>query len=322
MKPAPRDAPASTAPAAAGRLPFKQLLLVLGVVATAYAAALLVWGDSPRTSLALLWSWTGAQAAGLCLLNYLLRGLRWRLWMAHYGRHFGLLQGLRLYLAGYAFTPTPGNVGEAARGLMLAREPLGAGQSLAIFGAERLADLLCLLLLCLPAAGWVLQHPAVQAASTLLLGLLAAAALLLFAVLGLLFKHRSRVFERLPWLQEAWHCLALRPWLWLGLTLTAWAAQGVAVWLVCRALGVPLELLTATGFYAVAMVAGALSALPAGLGGTEAVLTGLLVAQGATPAAALSITVLVRLLTLWLAVGIGVLALLYSAAIRREISFR
>ena len=216
--------PAPSTPAAAGGLPFKRLLLVLGVVATAYAAALLIWGDSPRASLALLWSWTGAQAAGLCLLNYLLRGLRWRLWMAHYGRHFGWLQGLRLYLAGYAFTPTPGNVGEAARGLMLARQPLGAGQSLAIFGAERLADLRCLLLLCLPAAGWVLRHPAMQAMSTLLGGLLAVAALLLLAVLGLLFKHRARLFERLPWLQEAWHCLALRPWLWLALTLTAWAA--------------------------------------------------------------------------------------------------
>ena len=228
-----KPAPAPSAPVAAG-LPFKRLLLVLGVVATAYAAALLVWGDSPKTSLALLWSWTGAQAAGLCLLNYLLRGLRWRLWMAHYGRHFGWLQGLRLYLAGYAFTPTPGNVGEAARGLMLARQPLGAGQSLAIFGAERLADLLCLLLLCLPAAGWVLRHPAVQAVSTLLGVLLAIAALVLLAVLGLLFKHRARLFERLPWLWEAWHCLALRPWLWLGLTLAAWAVQGVAVWLICR----------------------------------------------------------------------------------------
>lgn len=310
------------APATFGGLPFKRLLLVLGVVATAYAAALLIWGDSPRASLALLWSWTGAQAAGLCLLNYLLRGLRWRLWMAYYGRHFGWLQGLRLYLAGYAFTPTPGNVGEAARGLMLARQPLRAGQSLAIFGAERLADLLCLLLLCLPAAGWVLRHPAMQAISTLLGGLLAVAALLLLAVLGLLFKHRARLFESLPWLQEAWYCLALRPWLWLGLTLTAWAAQGVAVWLICRGMGVPLELLTATGFYALAMVAGALSALPAGLGGTEAVLTGLLVAHGATPAAALGVTVLARLLTLWLAVAIGVLALLYSAAIRKEISFR
>ncbi|MGH8832308.1 MAG: lysylphosphatidylglycerol synthase domain-containing protein, partial [Polaromonas sp.] len=137
-------------PVAAARLPVKQLLLVLGVVATAYAAALLIWGDSPWGSLARLGSWTGLQAAALCLLNYGLRGLRWRFWMAHYGRHFGWRQGLRLYLAGYAFTPTPGNVGEAVRGLMLAKNPLGTAQSLAIFGAERLADLLCLLLLCLP----------------------------------------------------------------------------------------------------------------------------------------------------------------------------
>jgi uncharacterized membrane protein YbhN (UPF0104 family) len=307
---------------ATGGLPFKRLLLVLGVVATAYAAVLLIWGDSPKTSLALLWSATGAQAAALCLSSYLLRGLRWRFWMGRYGRHFGLVQGLRLYLAGYAFTPTPGNVGEAVRGLMLARQPLGAAQSLAIFGAERLADLLCLLLLCLPALGWVLGHGALQAVSTLIWGLLAVAALVLLAILGLLFKHRDRVFAGLPWLQEAWYCLSVRPWLWFGLTLVAWAAQGLAVWLVCRAMNVHLELLTATGFYAVAMVAGALSALPAGLGGTEAVLTGLLVAQSATPAAALSITVLVRLLTLWLAVAIGVVALLYSAAIRKEISFR
>ena len=65
--------------AAAVKLPLKQLLLVLGVVATAYAAALLVWGEGPRTSLAGLWSLTGLQAAALCLLNYGLRGLRWRL---------------------------------------------------------------------------------------------------------------------------------------------------------------------------------------------------------------------------------------------------
>jgi uncharacterized membrane protein YbhN (UPF0104 family) len=314
--------PEGAPPTAKGALPFKRLLLVLGVVATAYAAALLLWGDSLQTSLALLWSWTGAQAAGLCLLNYLLRGLRWRLWMAHFGRHFGWLQGLRLYLAGYAFTPTPGNVGEAVRGLMLAQRPLGTAQSLAIFGAERLADLLCLVLLCLPAVWWGLNHDAMPSSPGWPMGLLAGGVLLLATAAALLFRYRERLFARLAWLREAWLCLSVRPWVWFGLTLVAWAAQGLAVWLVCRAMNVPLELLTATGFYAVAMVAGALSALPAGLGGTEAVLTGLLVAQGATAATALSITVLVRLLTLWLAVAIGVVALLYSAAIRKEISFR
>lgn len=299
-------------------------MLVLGAVATAYAAALLVWGDSPQVlfaSMSVLWSFTGLLVTALCLLNYLLRGLRWRLWMAHYGRHFGWFEGLRLYLAGYAFTPTPGNIGEAARGLMLARKPLGTAQSLAIFGAERLADLLCLLLLCLPVAGWVLLHGLPQIQPAWFVGLALAGVLALAFMLRLVLRNRARLLRRFTWLHEAWQCLTVRPLIWFALTLTAWAAQGVALWLVCSALEVHLPLLTAVGFYALAMVAGALSALPAGLGGTEAVLTGLLVTQGVTPALALTITLLVRLLTLWLAVAIGVLALAYSAAIRKDISF-
>ena len=306
------------------RLPIKQLLLMLGLVATAYAAALLVWGDSPgamTASLARLWSFTGLQAAALCLLGYGLRGMRWRLWMAHYGRHFGWLQGLRLYLAGYAFTPTPGNIGEATRGLMLASNPLGARQSLAIFGAERLADLLCLLLLCLPGVWWLASHEGVKDSRTVMLAL-AALGLVLLVGLAAAFWLRAALSVRFAWLREAWHCLTVRPLVWFGLTLVAWAGQGVAAWLVCRELGVDITLVTVTGFYAVAMVAGALSALPAGLGGTEAVLAGLLAAHGASAGTALTETVLIRLLTLWLAVAIGIATLLYSAAIRREISLR
>ena len=329
--PAAEDAipPAASAAAVANvnapfRLPIKQLLLVLGLVATAYAAALLIWGDSPgamQASLARLWSWAGLQAAILCLLGYGLRGMRWRLWMAHYGRHFGWLQGLRLYLAGYAFTPTPGNIGEATRGLMLASNPLGARHSLSIFGAERLADLLCLLLLCLPGVVWLAGHEGVRNSHSVMLALAALGLLLLFGLAAAL-RWRAAIRVRFAWLREAGHCLTVRPLVWFSLTLAAWAGQGVAAWLVCRELGVDITLMTVTGFYAVAMVAGALSALPAGLGGTEAVLAGLLAAHGATPGTALSATVLFRLLTLWLAVAIGVATLIYSAAIRREISLR
>ncbi|MES2413961.1 MAG: lysylphosphatidylglycerol synthase transmembrane domain-containing protein [Pseudomonadota bacterium] len=305
----------------ASRLPIKQLLLALGVMATLYAAVLLVWGDRKVTSLALLWSWTGVQAAGLCLLNYVLRGTRWRLWMAHFGRDLGWRQGLRLYLAGYTFTPTPGNVGEAVRGMMLADRPLGTTQSLTIFGAERLADFACLVLLCIPALLWALTHHIVQTRPGLL-WVLAGAVVLLLALLASLFaRYRQQLFARFDWLQQAWYCLSIRPFVWFALTITAWAAQGLAVWLICRALGMHMHVLTAMGFYAVAMVAGALSALPAGLGGMEAVLTGLLLLKGVPADYAVAITVLVRLLTLWLAVGIGVVSLFYSAAIRKDISF-
>jgi uncharacterized membrane protein YbhN (UPF0104 family) len=303
----------------ASRLPLKPLLLVMGAAATLYAVLLAVFADtSPLVPLQALASTAGLQAVGLCLLNYLLRGLRWRLWMAHYGRPLSVTEALRLYLAGYTFTPTPGNVGEAARGLLLARNPLSATQSLAIFGAERLADLLSLLLLCLPVAWWLTGLVGLQ----LVAGLAGLAALLVLALAALLFKFRGRFLARFAWLRDAWTCLATQPLLWLALSLVAWAAQGVAVWLLCREAGLSLTALEATGFYAVAMVGGALSLLPAGLGGMEALLTALLVAHGASAGLALGITVQVRLVTLWLAVAIGALALVYSAAIRRDISFR
>ena len=303
------------------RWPVKRLLLVLGLAATAYAALLLLWGDGQRVSLSVLWSTTGLQAAGLCLFSYTLRGLRWRFWMAHYDRHFGWLEGLRLYLAGYAFTPTPGNAGEAMRGLLLTKRPLPLLQSLAIFGAERLADLLCLLLLSVPVLFWLVEHSALEGMTGWLIALALVVLSVFAALMGVVWRNRERLLQRFAWLQEAWVCLSERPLVWFGLTLTAWAAQGVAVWLICRALDVHMMPVTAIGFYAVAMVAGALSALPAGLGGMELVLAGLLVAQSASTAEALSITVLARLLTLWLAVAIGVLALLYSAVIRKDIRF-
>jgi uncharacterized membrane protein YbhN (UPF0104 family) len=299
------------------KLPFKQLLLALCGVATVYALVLLLTGDAnSRGILPRLISPTGLLAATLCILNYLLRGLRWRLWMAHYGRPLGLLEGLRLYLAGYTFTPTPGNIGEAARGLLLAKQPLSAAQSLSIFGAERLADLLCLLLLTLPGLWWLLTLPALVS----IMPALAASAGLAALLIGmLLLKFGQTLLNRFNWLQQAWQCLAARPLTWLSLTLMAWIAQGLAVWLICIDSGISLNPALASAFYAMAMVGGALSMLPAGLGGMEALLTALLLAQGATLSVAANTTVLVRLLTLWLAVALGALALLYSAAFRKDI---
>ena len=57
------------------------------------------------------------------------------------------------------------------------------------------------------------------------------------------------------------------------------------------------------------MLAGALSFMPGGLGGAEAVMVGLLVWAGIGDAEALVATVLIRLSTLWFAVGIGAFVL-------------
>ena len=67
----------------------------------------------------------------------------------------------------------------------------------------------------------------------------------------------------------------------------------------------PITTTVVFGVYAVAVLVGALSFLPGGLGSTEAVMTALLVTQGFTVGDALLVTILCRIVTLWLAVCIG-----------------
>jgi uncharacterized protein (TIRG00374 family) len=64
------------------------------------------------------------------------------------------------------------------------------------------------------------------------------------------------------------------------------------------------------GIYAVAVILGAVSFLPGGLGSTEAVMTTLLSLRGYSVGDALLITIVCRLVTLWLAVGLGWIAVL------------
>lgn len=302
------------------RFSVKRTLVVCALVAVAYSLALLLLGEGVPALPAQLWSGAGLLALLLCLVNYLLRGWRWCLWMAFMGRPMPLLAGLRCYLVGYVFTPTPGNLGEALRATLLAQRPLSATQSLSIFGAERLADLSALLVLCLPAAFWWWQQtPVLPPWAGWGSGLLVLAVVVFAAML---FKSRLvAAIERWVWLGTALACLRHRAGLSMSLTLGAWLSQGVAVYLLCGLMGLDLALVTAVGFYAVAMVAGALSALPAGLGGTELALSGLLVLHGADATSALIITFVARILTLWLAVAIGMVAMAYSLLVAKDIRF-
>jgi uncharacterized protein (TIRG00374 family) len=69
-----------------------------------------------------------------------------------------------------------------------------------------------------------------------------------------------------------------------------------------------LSLTSAIGIYGIAMLLGGLSLLPGGLGGTEAVMTALLVTHGFAVSQALLLTLTCRLVTLWFAVCLGWIA--------------
>jgi uncharacterized protein (TIRG00374 family) len=123
-------------------------------------------------------------------------------------------------------------------------------------------------------------------------------------VLGLL-RHLLQV------LVHAQQCHRLR--LMLGLTalsVVAWSAEALAFDWILKWMGADIPLTFAVFVYALAMLAGAVSFMPGGLGGAEAVMVGLLVWKGMNSADAVAATVLIRLATLWFAVAIGAVMLI------------
>lgn len=252
-------------------------------------------------------------ALTMSLLNYGLRFLRWQLYLAALGHRLPWRPSLRIYLAGFALTTTPGKAGEALRGVFLKQWQVPYPHSFAAFFSERLSDLFAIVLLTL--AGLSI-YP--QAQPLILLGVaLVCAAWVVLSQQALLAQcarllpaqesNAVRLLRHLlQVLLEAQRCH--RPGLLAGataLSLVAWSAEALAFWWVLQWMGADVPLAFAVFVYAIAMLAGALSFMPGGLGGAEAAMIGLLVWKGMPAADAVAATVLIRLATLWFAVAIG-----------------
>ncbi len=247
----------------------------------------------------------------LSLLNYLLRFWRWHRYIAAFGHVLPWRRHFLYYLAGFTLTVTPGKAGEAVRSLYLRGHGVSYAQSLAALFVERLLDVLAMSLLALlillarPDYAWLV---AVAWVLVLALGWLVTRPWLPDRLRDWGDGHRyGHQFDRLARLLDSAASL-LRPGYFLfglGLGVLSWGLEGLSLYLITRDIGIELSLAAGIGIYAIAVLAGALSFLPGGLGGTEAVMGVLLVAFGSDGAAAVAITLLCRIVTLWFAVALG-----------------
>lgn len=250
----------------------------------------------------------------LSLLNYLLRFWRWQCYVTTLGHRLPWRQHFLYYLAGFTLTVTPGKTGEAVRSVYLYPHGVPYNQSLAALLVERLLDVLAMSLLALlilltrPDYAWLVM---VAWGSTLGLGWFVTRPWLPARLRswgqGRRFGHQLDRLGRM--LEAAMVLLKSRLFLFgLALGMLAWGLEGASLYLIAREVGVPIPFAAGIGIYAIAVLAGALSFLPGGLGGTEAVMGVLLVAFGADSAAAVAITLLCRIATLWFAVALGGMA--------------
>ncbi len=265
---------------------------------------------------------------GLSLLNYALRAWRWVLLLRIVGREPrakatgaqpGLGRGMLYYTAGLAGTVTPGKAGELIRGVYLARHGIKWSTSVASLFVDRFLDLIVILALASLAAGLVSANPPliVGLATLSFVGAVAALYLRVPHLVALAvcrrLRHRARrlFLFGLNCLRTVTAMLKGPSLVWAGvLGVVAWAAEGVGFFLICEAMGIQIDLLTAIGLYSIALIGGTLTMMPAGLVGTEAILVFGLMACGSDESTALAASLVCRVATLWFAVVLGAMVLL------------
>lgn len=286
---------------------------------TALYLGALIWIDSGKQVFAQmprLWSALPVMIA-LTLLTYVVRFARWQ-WLLHrLGHQPAVMRSLPAYVAGFAFAATPGKVGELIRIRYL--QPLGvpAPHTLSAFVCERLLDLLSVL----PLAALYLREPRLLMLALLFAGTLTAMLLVVLKHPGFLQRliawlhthHAPRAAKLLGKIHEGLQGsrALLTPGnllTGLGAGLLAWAISALAFAWLLHHLGLNIPLATALPMYPLAMLVGAASMIPGGLGSTEATLTTLLLAEGAPLQAAALAVIGIRLAFLWVSIVVGFIA--------------
>ncbi len=293
--------------------------------------AMLVWIDS-RTGI-LDWEFFVRVLRVLPILlalaaaSLLLRYARWRWLFIKRGMPWSFWRGLPAYLTGFAFTVTPGKLGELIRARYMAEPEVPAKLVVSAFFYERSLDLLAVLLL----STGLLGSSAAFGNIILFVGMVLAVVLILL-VQSVRLRALARVYARRPKLSATMAfagrtAYALRVWLRPRVLVTALLA-GILAWsMLCMAFVLVLEAFQvdwiesrqAFAIYPFAMLAGAASMLPGGVGTTEAAMAVVLQSFGVTFALAAALAIVIRFTSMWFAVICGFTAIAVLEVRKRRV---
>ena len=246
------------------------------------------------------------------VLYQVLRFVRWDLMLRAEGYAVPWARGFSIFLAGFALTPTPAKAGVAARSLLLLPEGVPVHVSLAAYFAERLLDLIGLVLL----AALLFGRDA-GATRWLVLGALSVAAIAGVVAAPEILRRSRGAFARWPRIDAAlgWtiQCFAdasgmLAPRrlpLFIALGAISNAIAGVLLWASLRDTATPIDVATGIGVIATSHLSGSISMLPGGLGGFDLAMIAQLDHAGVAASDAIVALMAVRLATFWSGVAVG-----------------
>jgi uncharacterized protein (TIRG00374 family) len=287
---------------------------------TCFYLGLLLWVDAKNQALAQLYLLANAIPFLMVIsfLSYFFRYLRWRWLLIRSGYPVGWKYGFIAYLSGFAFTASPGKVGELIRIRYFSRVGVPANISLGAFIYERALDLIVVLLL----ASLVISHP----------DLFILALIFVVIFIGLLFSvamnprfltQLSTFLSSYSWSRLSKVIMVVRDGLsscrlWckpldliisIGYGVLAWSLTSYGFMWLLSDLGLSIQPLEAFTIYPLGMLAGAASMLPGGVGSTELTIILLLGVYGVTVSISTIAAIGIRFATIWFAVLAGFICL-------------
>lgn len=255
----------------------------------------------------------------LTFISFIFRYFRWYWLLSSAGQKIPFLVGFSYYLSGFALTASPGKIGELLRIRYFQRASVPASITVSAFFFERACDLLVVLLLGLYAASAFDFFPLI--AVTIILVLLfilflAYKPLYLRFCVCFLYKFRlrksARLFKVLVRGVTGIRCWITPYKLLISLTLggLAWFTLSLSFIWILSTFDARVDWLPAMSIYPIAMLAGALSMLPGGIGSTEAAIVTQLVYYDVPLILAGIAAISIRIATIWFAILCGLVAVI------------
>lgn len=297
----------------------KKLLVSIALAGLLYLG-FTIYADFGQVAIAFSnFNWILLPVLLLCsICNYLVRFSKWDYYLKIINVKISKIDSLSVFMSGLIMSVTPGKMGELLKAYLL-KELTGTSisKTAPIIFVERITDFVSLMLIALAGAYYYNYGRTIAV----------IVALFFFIVIVFLSNRRIalpflKLMERNAFLNKHLHKIheaydssyqMLSPLPLLKMTvvsLFSWFFECLGYYLILRnfPLNVHIALFWSTFSYCFATIIGAVSMLPGGLGVTEGSLTFMLVNKGISNQYAVASTFIIRAVTLWFAVLIGVIS--------------
>lgn len=253
----------------------------------------------------------------LSFLNYLTRFFKWDYYLSIVGVEIRKIDSFSTFMSGLIMSVTPAKLGEVLKSVLV-KEVTGVSisKTAPIIFAERITDFLSLLILAITGA-YLFNY-----GGNITLIIAAVLILLIFIISNKkIALPIINTAEKIPLIKNYIHHIHLayessyqllkpKPLIQMTLlSLVAWGFECFGYYIILLNFNLNFGVLWAFFSYSFSTIVGAISMLPGGLGVTEGSLTFLLVQKQVATDVAVATTFLIRVVTLWFAVLVGIVSL-------------